>query len=167
MNSTGKGDFLNAFVVSIHAAAVSGSDMFELAEAELVPGRGIVSDRHFDRPNMGPEDELTLIESEQIEEFNISAGLQLAPAEARRNVVTRGIRLNEMVGRAFQVGGVRLLGIELCEPCSHLAALLARQDRLAKLTATDFLRLMAHRAGLRAQILNAGFLRPGDPVVAG
>ncbi|MGB5209449.1 MAG: MOSC domain-containing protein [Gammaproteobacteria bacterium] len=157
---------MNAFVVSIHAAAVSGSDMFELAEAELVPGRGIVSDRHFDRPNMAPEDELTLIESEQMEEFNSASGLQLAPAEARRNVVTRGIRLNEMVGREFQLGGVRLRGIELCEPCSHLAALLARQDRLAELTTTDFLRLMAHRAGLRAQILNAGFLRPGDPVVA-
>lgn len=158
---------ISACVVSIHVASESGGPTRELTTAELLPGRGIVSDRHFDRPDMQPEDELTLIESEEIEALNRAAGLDLEPGESRRNVVTRGVRLNQLVGKEFRIGNIRLLGIELCEPCAHLAGLLAGQGRIAALTPTELLRHMAHRAGLRAQILNAGYLKPGDPVFAG
>jgi len=158
---------MSAVVVSIHVASESGARTRELTTAELLPGRGIVSDRHFDRPDMQPKDELTLIESEEIEALNSIASLDLEPAESRRNVVTRGVRLNDLVGKEFRIGNIRLLGIELCEPCAHLATLLARQGRLAALTPSELLRHMAHRAGLRAQILNAGYLKPGDHILAG
>jgi len=80
--------------------------------------------------------------------------LAIAPGEARRNVITRGTPLNHLVGREFVVGSVRLRGIRLCEPCSHLEGL-TRRGVLAGLI---------HRGGLRAQILVGGEIRVGDPI---
>src|SRR5438093_10901328 len=81
--------------------------------------------------------------------------LAFSPGDARRNVVTRGVALNHLVGEEFLVGGVRLRGIRLCEPCSHLEGL-TRRGVLAGLI---------HRGGLRAQILIGGEIRVGDPIV--
>ena len=80
--------------------------------------------------------------------------MQIAPGDARRNVVTRGVALNHLVGREFRVGGVRLRGVRLCEPCSHLEGL----------TRPGVLDGLVHRGGLRAQILTEGEIRVGDPI---
>ena len=128
-------------------------------EARAEAGRGLEGDRYFKgtgtfwKPE--PDRELTLIEIEAIEEFARNSGIELDSSEGRRNLVTRGVSLNDLVGREFQVGGVRLRGIRLCEPCSHLARLTGHKE---------IVRGMRHRGGLRAQILTDGLIRVGDEV---
>src|SRR5213594_1988275 len=138
-------------VVSIHIADKAEARVRSVDHVRAVPGKGLEGDRYFlesgtysDRP--GPGREVTLIESEAIEAMARDNQLAIAPGEARRNVVTRGAPLNHLVGREFLVGDVRLRGIRLCEPCSHLEGL-TRRGVLAGLI---------HRGGLRAQILVGG-----------
>src|SRR3989454_6434214 len=114
-------------VVSIHIAPAAEETMISVPEIQALPGRGLEGDRYlkhvgtFSKPQ--PDRELTLIEIEAIEALKNEAGLELSPGAARRNVVTRGVPLNHLVGREFKVGQVRVLGLRLCEPCSHLARL--------------------------------------------
>jgi hypothetical protein len=127
---------------------------------ELNAGRGIVGDRYFDGSGTFSASEkhgqeLTLIEAEVLDALRAD-GLQLTPADARRNIVTRGIRLNALVGQEFRIGTARCIGRRLCEPCSHLQ----------RLTRTALLRPMVHRGGLRADILTSGFVHVGDPIGA-
>jgi hypothetical protein len=118
-------------------------------------GRGLEGDRYFDgegtfsNPHSDGHD-LTLIEAEVVDE------LGLPPAEARRNVVTRGIDLNALVGRRFRVGEAECVGRRLCEPCAHLQ----------RLTHPGILRDLVHRGGLRADVLAGGEIRVGDEVRA-
>lgn len=134
--------------------------MVSLAEVRAVPGRGLDGDRYsraagtFSKGHE-PDSELTLIESEAIEALAREHSLTLAPSDARRNLVTRGIALNELAGREFTVGEVRVRAHGLCEPCTHLARLTGQPA---------VLRALAHRGGLRAQILGEGTLRIGDLV---
>lgn len=133
--------------------------MRSVRRVRAIPGKGLEGDRYFraegtysDRP--GPAREITLIESEAIEAMARDNKLKIHAGDARRNVVTRGVPLNHLVGREFRVGNVRLRGIRLCEPCSHLEGL-TRRGVLAGLI---------HRGGLRAQILNAGEIHVGDRI---
>ena len=127
---------------------------------ELRAGRGIVGDRYFDGTGTFSASEkhgqqLTLIEAEVLDALR-DDDLHLSPADARRNIVTRGIDLNALVGQEFQVGTARCIGRRLCEPCSHLQ----------RLTGTALLRPMVHRGGLRADILTSGTARVGDAIRA-
>ena len=143
-------------VVSIYIAEGPGAEMLPVTEVNAVPGKGLEGDRYF--KNEGtfskpePDRELTLIESEAIDSFKTELNLDFDLGASRRNVVTRGVPLNHLVGREFQVGAIRVRGLRLCEPCSHLA----------KLSDKRVLPGLVHRAGLRAQILTAGVIRPGD-----
>ena len=115
-----------------------------------VTEEGVRGDRYFGERN------LTLIEAEAIESFVSETGIELTPAESRRQVLTRGIRLNDLVGRRFVVGEVECVGEEWCEPCSHLQGL----------TRPGVLRGMVHRAGLRADIVSGGRIAVGDEIAA-
>ena len=145
-------------VVSIHIGHDAGAAMTEIEEAELVAGRGIVGDRYytesgtFSKDLPDPDHELTLVADEEISQFNATGDLALSAGDLRRNVVTRGIDLNELVGREFTIGPVRVRGIRLCEPCSYLAGLLG----------PEILPALVNRAGLRAGIVEGGTIRPGD-----
>ncbi|MDP9484340.1 MAG: MOSC domain-containing protein [Actinomycetota bacterium] len=122
-----------------------------------MPGRGLEGDRYFwglGTFSDGTDTELTLVEAEAVEALAREHGLDLEPGEARRNVVTRGVRLNALVGEEFRIGEVRLRGVRLAEPCAHLARLVGREA----------LQGLAHRGGLRAEILAGGVLRAGDAV---
>lgn len=146
-------------VVSIHICKTAGAPMVSVQEVKAVPGRGLEGDRYFSEKgfysdNPGPDRELTLIEIEAIEALERDYGTRIQPGDARRNVVTRGVPLNHLVGREFKVGDVRLRGIRLCEPCAHMANL-AHEKALPGLV---------HRGGLRAQILEGGILRKGDGI---
>jgi MOSC domain-containing protein YiiM len=117
--------------------------------------RGLVGDRYFegcgtftDWEPKGPGRELTLIESEVLAEIGLSA------AEARRNIVTEGLRLNDLVGKRFRIGSVLIEGIRLCPPCAHLD----------KVTGKALLKPLADRGGLRADILGDGLIRVGDAI---
>ena len=154
------GELWQGSVVSIHVTPEAGAPLVVVPEARALPGHGLEGDRyatgrgHYSpRPSQGGR-EITLIESEAIEAMARDNELAIAPGEARRNVVTRGTPLNHLVGQEFVVGGVRLRGIRLCEPCSHLEGL-TRRGVLAGLI---------HRGGLRAQVLVGGEIRVGDPI---
>ncbi|MEA2331704.1 MAG: hypothetical protein QOH58_1842 [Thermoleophilaceae bacterium] len=117
-------------------------------DAVEVTAEGVIGDRY------GHTRDLTLIEAEALDGFRADTGLELTAAESRRQVLTRGIRLNDLVGRRFTVGGVECVGQELCEPCSHLQAV----------TRPGVLRGMVNRGGLRADIVSGGRIAVGDEV---
>ena len=94
------------------------------------------------------------MELESLEALARDYGIALSPREARRNVTTRGVALNHLVGEEFMVGGARLRGIELCEPCKYLEGLTQEGVREG----------LVHRGGLRAQILGTGEIAVGDSV---
>ena len=148
-------------VVSIYVGGQPGGPMRSVESARAVPGQGLEGDRYWqttDTPERkrGPDREVTLIESEAVEALVRDEGVPFEIAESRRNVVTRGVALNHLVGREFRVGSVRLKGVRLCEPCKHLEGM----------TRPGVLKGLLHRGGLRAQILDGGDLRVGDPVDA-
>ena len=154
---------MNAQLLEILSADTQGGALVRREQALLEAGRGLVGDRYhfgtgtFSKQLSGkPDAQLTLIEDEEIQRFNLNTGLALRAADLRRNLVTRGIRLNDLVGKEFSVGGAVLKGLRLCEPCAHLA-------RLAN---PQVLPGLVHRAGLRAQILVGAVIQPGDPIGA-
>jgi MOSC domain-containing protein YiiM len=147
-------------VTEILIAASPASEMVPIAKVRAVPGKGLEGDRYFlgagtfsPQPQK-PDFEVTFIEEETIEVFAADSGLAFTASLARRNVVTRGIRLNELVGWEFWVGAVRVRGIRLCEPCNHLA----------KSSFPQTLQGLVHKAGLRAQILSEGQICVGDQI---
>jgi MOSC domain-containing protein YiiM len=103
----------------------------------------------------GPTREVSLIEEETIEALRSDHILVLAPGLTRRNITTRGVSLNYLVGREFRVGGATLRGVELCEPCQHIVDVTGMRSLLPTLI---------HRGGLHAQVLGEGLIRPGDVV---
>ncbi len=145
-------------VDSIHIAPAAAAPTQAVDQAEAVPGSGLVGDRYFLKQGTffkpEPAFELTLIEDEAIEAAQREYQVKLAVGQARRNVVTRGVPLNHLVGREFMIGEVKIRGIRLCEPCSHLQTL----------TGVPVIKALRHRGGLRAQILTQGVIRVGDVV---
>ena len=130
-----------------------------LREVRAVPGRGLEGDRYFSKTGTysrheGADRQITLIEVEALEALVRDYRIQLDPGESRRNVATRGVALNHLVGRRFRIGDVRLRGLRLCEPCSHMERLSGKPVRSG----------LVHRGGLRAEILTEGVIRVGDPV---
>jgi MOSC domain-containing protein YiiM len=117
-------------------------------------GRGLEGNRYFfDEAPAGRA--LTLIAAEAVEAMEREHGISLEPRESRRNVVTRGIDVNELVGKRFRVGHVECEGVELCEPCADLQAM----------TKPGVIKGLAHRGGLNADILSDGEISVGDAVV--
>ncbi|GAC1393032.1 MAG: MOSC domain-containing protein [Ktedonobacteraceae bacterium] len=149
------------FVVSLHIAKAEAQSMIDMQEGHAVPGKGLEGDRYFlgtgyFSRHHGPSYEVTLIESETIDALNEEfEDLHLNPRDARRNIVTCGVPLNHLVAHKFQVGEVTLRGIRLCHPCLHIANVVHH----------NMLSGLIHRGGLRAQILTAGIIRIGDPIV--
>ena len=146
-------------VVSIQIAPEAAAPMMPLDQVEAVPGRGLRGDRYFERTGTysehpGSGRQVTLIEVEALEALARDASLDLDLAASRRNLTTRGVPLNHLVGRRFRLGEVVLQGTRLCEPCRHLESL----------TKDGVLKALVHRAGLRADILTGGTIRVGDPV---
>lgn len=132
--------------------------MQSVEQVMALPGAGLAGDRYalklgsFYKPL--PDYELTLIESEAIEALKRDYRIEISPGNARRNIVTGDVALNHLVGREFRIGEVKIRGIRLCEPCSHLEGL----------TGQPVIKGLIHRGGLRAQILTQGMIRVGDKV---
>lgn len=148
-------------VEAIYVGAEAQGPMGAVDGVEAVAGAGLEGDRYAVKSgtfsgNAVPGREVTLIESEAVEAARRDYGMELEAADTRRNVVTRGVALNHLVGKEFAIGSVRLLGIKLNEPCEHLEKVSGRHGIRKALT---------HRGGLRADILEGGTIRVGDPVV--
>jgi MOSC domain-containing protein YiiM len=117
--------------------------------ARAVAGKGLAADRHFKPDGAKAGQALTLIEAEVLQDVGLTG------AQSRRQVVVRGVRLNDLVGRRFRVGNVACVGVKLCEPCRHLQ----------ELTRPGIVKDLLHRGGLNADILTDGQISVGDPVV--
>jgi len=149
-------------VEGIYVAERSGQPMRAVTEVMGEAGRGLLGDRHCrpsNAPPLAPGDrvpDLSLVEAEVLEALRDEHGIELAPEETRRNLVTRGVRLNDLIGRQFRLGGMLCEGVEVCEPCVHM------QQRVGK----PVLRPLVHRGGLRARILQGGTVRVGEPIEA-
>jgi MOSC domain-containing protein YiiM/ADP-ribose pyrophosphatase YjhB (NUDIX family) len=146
-------------VEAIHVAATAGEPVCPVEFVRAIAGVGLEGDRyalgrgHYS-PDLRVSRDLTLIEAEVIEDLARDHGIQLAPGETRRNLTTRGVRLNDLVGRRFWVGDVLCEGTRLCEPCHYLT----------ELTGKPLLRALVHRGGLRADLIRGGRIRRGDHV---
>jgi len=146
-------------VEHIHLAGAAGQAMLAVQSVRAVTGVGLEGDRyaaglgHFS-PLPGTGRALTLIEAEALEALRAELGIDVRSGEARRNLTTRGIELNPLVGRRFRIGGVLCRGVRLCVPCQYLVDLIGK----------PVLEPLVERAGLRADILEDGEIRVGDAV---
>ena len=126
----------------------------EVESIEVLANKGVVGDRHFDNYN-DPYCQLSLIESENIDEYNLKFGLNIPYLDFRRNIITKGIKLNDLVGKKLSIGNVEVEGIDLCRPCRHLTEMLDQENILK-----EFLR----KGGLRCQILSSSKIKVGDVI---
>jgi MOSC domain-containing protein YiiM len=147
---------MQGHIEAINVRETSESPAVPVERARLLSGRGLEGDRYYSPAGAGPGEALTLIASEALEGLEADTGIVLSAADSRRQLLTRGIDLNMLVGREFTVGGVRCLGVELCEPCTHLQAM----------TQDGVLKGLVHRGGLRADVLTDGEVAVGDPVAS-
>jgi MOSC domain-containing protein YiiM len=149
-------------VEAIVVAPQAEASMVKVGQATARAGRGLEGDRYFDGRGTfstahGRGHDLTLIETEALEALALPGG-ELAPEEARRNVVTRGIDLNALVGQRFRIGDVECFGQRLCEPCAHLERLTEKAGK------PGTLRALIHKGGLRADVLADGEIRVGSAI---
>lgn len=146
------------WVEAIHVAEGAGAPMKPLQLVRAVAGRGLEGDRYIlgtglysGRPSPGGGRHATLMEAEVLESLAAQAGITLTAAESRRNLTTRGVRLNDLVGERFFIGEVLCEGVRLCEPCKYLE----------ELTGKSVLEPLVHRGGLRVNVLTDGLIRKG------
>jgi MOSC domain-containing protein YiiM len=135
-------------VEAIHLGAPRVAELWPVESVRAVAGKGLEGDRHFHEEGAPPGQALTLVEAEVVEDVG------LAPGDMRRQLTVRGVSLNGLVGKRFRVGDVECVGVELCEPCSHLE----------KMTRPGIINELVHRAGINADILVGGTIRVGDPL---
>jgi len=137
-------------VEAIHVGAEESGELQSVESVRALAGKGLEGDRYFFADGAAPGEGITLVEAEEVE------GAGLGEGETRRQITVRGVRLNDLVGRRFRIGDVECIGVELCEPCSHLESM----------TRPGLIRDLLHRAGLRADVLTDGTIRVGDELVA-
>ena len=141
-------------VIRLGIAKNNNQKIQEVEKIELLSGKGVVGDRHFDENN-DVRNQVTLIESENIDYYNNKFKTDYSYLDFRRNVVTKGIQLNDLIGKKLLIGSVKMLGHDLCRPCKHLEETLKGQDIIK-----EFLR----RGGLRCEILNSGIVNIEDEI---
>jgi MOSC domain-containing protein YiiM len=145
-------------VAALYIGPERKEPMLSVPEVRAIAGTGLENDRYCRErgtfSNKLPTNQITLIEAEALEAAVRDYGIEITAVESRRNVLTCGIALNHLVGREFQIGDVRLRGLKLCEPCTHLQ----------QLTGKPMIKALQHRGGLRAEILNNGNIRVSDRI---
>ncbi len=141
-------------VLKLGITSTNNKKITNVESIKVVANKGVVGDRHFKDFN-DPYCQLSLIESESIDYYNLKFGLNITYIDFRRNIVTKDIQLNDLVGKKFFIGNVEVEGIDLCRPCKHLTEVL-QQDNIIK----EFLR----KGGLRCQILSSSNIYVGDKI---
>jgi MOSC domain-containing protein YiiM len=147
-------------VEAINLAPAEGEPTVAFEQVTAVPGMGLRGERRCEAAIIAgaalePKRQATLIEAEMLEALHREHDIELTAAESRRNICTRGVSLNDLVGRTFRVGAVRMRGVELCEPCQYLEKVTGRSGLVDGLL---------HRGGLRAEVLSEGEIRVGDRI---
>jgi MOSC domain-containing protein YiiM len=147
-------------VLHIHIAPKSEEGVMSVPEARAVAGRGLEGDRYYEKLGAfsekgGPGREATIVSGEAVAAFEAEYGVQLGDGGHRRNVTTRGIDVNELVGVDFRIGEAVFRGVRLCEPCDHLQRVTGIESVLPGLV---------KRGGLRCDVIQDGMIRIGDEI---
>ena len=141
-------------ILNICIAEGHGKKLTKVKEVDVIAGKGLVNDRHFKHNNKNIH-QITLIEIENINYYNKITGTTISPEEFRRNIVTQGIRLNDLVGKEFFVGSIKLKAHDLCRPCKYLQKTLNQKNTIKELLL---------KGGIRCEILNDGKIVVGDKI---
>jgi len=141
-------------VVEIGITDTKGSRINKVNEVEAFIGKGLLNDRKF-KENNHKKSQITLIEIENIDHFNKISNTNIPAIDFRRNIITENIRLNELVGKEFFIGNVKLKAHDLCRPCKYLQE---------KLKLDNFIKEFLHTGGIRCEILTDGKINVGDSV---
>ena len=132
----------------------SAEEMQDVNTVEVIASKGIVKDRYFSENN-NQDIQITLIESENIDYYNQISETNIPYISFRRNIITKGIQLNDLVGKEFLIGNVKIKGHRLCAPCRYLQEMLKQKNLVKKLL---------NRGGLRCEILTDGIISVNDPI---
>ena len=132
----------------------SAEEMQEVNTVEVIASKGIVNDRYFNENN-DQALQITLIESENIDYYNQISETNIPYISFRRNIITKGIQLNDLVGKEFLIGKVKIKGHRLCAPCRYLQEMLKQKNLVKKLL---------NRGGLRCEILTDGIISVNNPI---
>ena len=139
-------------VVKIGISKNKGNKIVNLNDVEAIKGKGLVGEKHFKEDN-NKRCQITLIEIENINHYNKINGTSIPAINFLRNIVTEGTRLNELLGKVFFIGLVKLKAHDLCRPCKYL------QEKLKQ---SNFIKEFLHKGGLRCEILTDGKINVGD-----
>ncbi len=146
-----------SLVIQICITEKSGKEIKDANSVEVIANKGIVSDRYF-KDNNDKDIQITLIESENIDYFNEKSKTNIPYIDFRRNIITKGIKLNELVGKEILIENVRIKGHRLCDPCKYL------QDKLKEKNSFNTLAYLQKRGGLRCEILSNGRISVNDKI---
>tara|TARA_B100000686_G_C16601483_1_gene868893 strand:+ start:513 stop:956 length:444 start_codon:yes stop_codon:yes gene_type:complete len=141
-------------VLKLCIAQNSGEMMKDVIEIEVIVNKGILMDRYF-KDNNESDIQITLIESENIDYYNNISDIKIPYINFRRNIITRGVQLNNLVDKQFYIGNVKLIGHRLCDPCKYLQDMLKDNQLVKKLI---------NRGGLRCEILTSGKISIEDKI---
>jgi len=141
-------------IIKIGIAELNNKEIVEVNEIDLVAGKGVIGDRHFKDYN-DPYNHLSIIESESIDEYNKKYNLDIPYLDFRRNIITKGIKLNDLINKKILIGNVELYVVDLCRPCRHLSEKLKKENIIK-----EFLR----KGGIRCEILNGGKISISDQI---
>ena len=141
-------------VLKLGITSKSGEKIINVQNIEVVQGRGVLKDRHFSE-NKNKREQISLIESENIDYYNNKSNAQIPYINFRRNIITKGIKLNDLVGKKIIIGSIELLAHDLCRPCKRLQETLGFNDIIK-----EFLL----KGGLRCEIINSGKISVGDKI---
>ena len=141
-------------VLKLGITKENNKEIEEVDSIEVLANQGIIGDRHFKSDN-DPYCQLSLIESENIDYYNLKFGLNIRYVDFRRNIITKGLKLNNLVGQKIKIGKLEVKGIDLCRPCKHLTEMLNQKNILK-----EFLK----KGGLRCEILSSSIVKVGDNI---
>tara|TARA_Y100000590_G_C15156883_1_gene802062 strand:- start:91 stop:531 length:441 start_codon:yes stop_codon:yes gene_type:complete len=132
----------------------SGEEIINANSILAIAGKGLENDR-FAKKNNDKGNQLTIIQKEIIDEYNKNQGTSIPYINFRRNIISKNINLNEMIGKIIKIKNIEIKVIDLCEPCNHLQKLL-KQENLVK--------NLLHKGGIRCEILKGGKINIGDKI---
>ena len=155
---------MTGYIASITIAAREGGELIELSQAYLIPDQGIEGDRYCQPASPPNVNQISLVESEVVADFAAKFRLDMQPIELRRNIVTQGISLNDLVGKRFLLGTVEAIGTELAEPCRGIAESIIANHQLENVTAKEIVSSLVHRGGLYTRIVQGGLIKSSDSI---
>ena len=141
-------------IKAINISNLGGENTFYINQAILMKNKGIINDRYYGNFNKNYE-QVTLIESEKIDDLNNKIRKKIDYKDFRRNIITSGIDLNKIVNQKIQINNVILSIHELCQPCRYLQK---------KLEIKNLVKLLAYKSGVRAEIIKSGIISTYDKI---